>query len=319
MSAGQYISYPIARLHHSEALPGDLYIFVAGKFVKLIHRGDELPVEKFDWFILKNIQFVFIHSSDLELFKSWYMKVKESLDSADKQSIGEESGPLFDLYSDVRDEFLNFITTDITDENIKTLVAKTKRIAQEVLKTITVAEMVTKMQKLSPSLVDHATNVANMSIFVGINSGYSHQLLLENLYLGGLLHDYGKISVARNFSGDDESQEFQNAMKEHPTVGRSMLMAETGFGDEILDIVAQHHERFDGEGFPNKLRGAQVYELAKIVSLANVFDHLVREGSGGLKNRQLMALKMINKDDREQFDPRVLKKFVKTMEHVITH
>lgn len=317
MSTSQYISYPISKLHHSIALPGSLYIFVGGRFVKLIHAEDELPAEKFDSFILKNIQFVFILSDELDAFKNWYLTVKESSKTAEVKVIGEENSKIVDLYAEARDEFLCFITSDITDEGVAVMVAKTKRIAQEVLSTLVVAEMVTKMQKLSGSLVDHATNVANIAMFVGVNSGYSHQLLLENLYLGGLFHDYGKIKIDQKLQENPDSEDYKKALKEHPMAGRMALMAETGFGDEVLDIIGQHHENFDGSGYPRGLKGSKIYELTKIISLSNAFDNLVRAGSGQLKERQIKALEELQKDDREKFDPRVLQKFVKCMDHVI--
>jgi HD-GYP domain-containing protein (c-di-GMP phosphodiesterase class II) len=76
-------------------------------------------------------------------------------------------------------------------------------------------------------------------------------------------------------------------------------------------IVAQHHEYDDGTGYPKKLRGKGIYDLARIVCIANVFDELVGEGSGTLVERQRSAIQQLDKILFKKFDPEKLSKAIK--------
>jgi HD-GYP domain-containing protein (c-di-GMP phosphodiesterase class II) len=78
-------------------------------------------------------------------------------------------------------------------------------------------------------------------------------------------------------------------------------------------IVAQHHEFHDGTGYPNALHGNQIYDLARIVAIANVFDGLVSEGKGPLAERQRHALEQLDGPLAHQFNPMKLKKIVKIL------
>jgi HD-GYP domain-containing protein (c-di-GMP phosphodiesterase class II) len=78
-------------------------------------------------------------------------------------------------------------------------------------------------------------------------------------------------------------------------------------------IVAQHHEAYDGTGFPKKLRGGVIYDLARIVSIANVFDELVADGQGNLVERQRAAVKQLDGTMYKKFDPQKLEKALKIL------
>ena len=78
-------------------------------------------------------------------------------------------------------------------------------------------------------------------------------------------------------------------------------------------IVAQHHECHDGSGFPKKLRGSAIYDLARIVSIANVFDELVGDGQGTLIERQKVAIRQLDEFLYKKFDPQKLEKTLKIL------
>lgn len=311
-----YSSFPLTKLVHSKELPGDLFLFVNGKFIKLYNSGDSLTVEKYDLLIIKKINFVFIVSSDLNLFENWSLESKQEeahLVADENEDIKEIAGSA----RAIKDDFLNYISQDLEDKDIKELVQKTKDLSAKVLAKKSVGTLITKMMSTNSSMADHASNVANIAIYLGVNIGYSHQILLENLYLGGLFHDYGKITIDRELLENKESIEYKKAYRNHPTSGRFALLAETEFSDEVLDIVGQHHERVDGKGYPKGIKGARIYELSKVVSIANMFDRLVSESSGTLKERQQIALVVLKKDEGAQFDARILGKAIKCLELVV--
>ena len=85
---------------------------------------------------------------------------------------------------------------------------------------------------------------------------------IENLRIGGLFHDIGKIGIPDSILLKESklTDEEYSKIKEHPVIGYNMLEHATMFKD-ILDIVKYHHERFDGNGYPEKLSGTN-YSLS---------------------------------------------------------
>lgn len=289
---------------------------MGGRFVKLYHRGDEISPEKFDSFIIKKIQFLFINSEDMNDYRSWSSSLKAQ-PMKSSEEFGDAGKQVANISSDVRDEFLQFVTSAPEDREIRSILDQTKKLAQAILTRRSVADLLGKMQSLGETFVDHGTNVANLSLYIGASLGYTHQVILENLYLGGLFHDYGKVKIDASLQDNQDSDEYKQALLNHPTIGRAALLSETRLGDEVLDIVAQHHEKHDGSGHPMGLKGSRIYELTKIVSIANIFDHQVIAAAGSIHDRQISALKYLEADEGKECDPKIVAKVLRCMRLVI--
>jgi HD-GYP domain-containing protein (c-di-GMP phosphodiesterase class II) len=111
----------------------------------------------------------------------------------------------------------------------------------------------------------------------------------------------------------DTLEEAEEKMLQHAELGVKMLEAMPGVPSEVKMIVGQHHELFDGSGYPKKLRGAAIYDLARIVGLANVFDRMVAEEVGPLPDRQKNAVKKLDQVLHRKFEPQKLEKAVKIL------
>jgi len=124
----------------------------------------------------------------------------------------------------------------------------------------------------------HSVNVAIISALIGIELKLSHEEL-EELTLGGLLHDIGKIKIDRKFllkPGPLNREEFEK-IKGHPEDGFEMVLAESEIGHIARMAIKQHHERQDGSGYPKGLKGNEINDCAAIVSVADIYDALSTE------------------------------------------
>ncbi len=121
----------------------------------------------------------------------------------------------------------------------------------------------------------HSVNVAVLTLAFGMHLGIRGQSL-ETLGLGALLHDVGKVRLPSKLLNKPEplSPEEWTRAKGHAEVGVEVLQKSGGFSKEVLDIVGMHHERLDGSGYPNGLRGSDFPYAARIVALANAYDSL---------------------------------------------
>ena len=118
----------------------------------------------------------------------------------------------------------------------------------------------------------HSDRVSEYSVLIGKKLGLSDEDV-NTLKVGGLFHDIGKIGVPDSILlknaklPDDEYSEIKN----HPSIGAHILSNATIFKD-ALPVVKHHHERYDGNGYPGKLKGDDIPYLARIAAVADSFD-----------------------------------------------
>lgn len=162
----------------------------------------------------------------------------------------------------------------------------------------------------SPWTAGHSERVTSLALKIGSAMGLS-QRELDVLRQAGLLHDLGKIGVPgyilekRGTLTDEEWA----IIKEHPGKGALILEPIPAFL-EVVPLVAQHHERFDGTGYPLSLAGADISLGARILAVADVFDALIsdRPYRSGWNFREVIAF--INSRAGQDFDPGVVQAFL---------
>lgn len=137
----------------------------------------------------------------------------------------------------------------------------------------------------------------------------------KSLAMGAFLHDFGKIRVALyRFSNDQLLPSGEAAScKEHPDTGARMILP-LGFPAEIGQIISYHHERWDGQGYPHGLQGEGIPLLARIVSIAQAFDHLTAEIPGRSPVSFEDATRQISALAHTHFDPVLAKLFTRVVD-----
>ncbi|MBA2339782.1 MAG: HD domain-containing protein [Pyrinomonadaceae bacterium] len=137
---------------------------------------------------------------------------------------------------------------------------------------------------------------------------------IEALRAGALLHDIGKIAVPDYIlhkPGKFTADEFEK-MKMHTIVG-AQILGRVEFPYPVVPIVRSHHERWDGKGYPDGLKGEEIPLTARILSVVDCFDALRedRPYRKGLSREE--AIKLIMEGSGTQYDPRVVGTFVTNM------
>lgn len=118
----------------------------------------------------------------------------------------------------------------------------------------------------------HSDRVSEISVLIGKKMNLS-EADLKTLQIGGIFHDIGKIGVPDSILlkeaklTDDEYSEIKN----HPSIGAHILSTASIFRD-IIPIVKHHHEKYDGNGYPGRLKGEEIPYLARITAIADSFD-----------------------------------------------
>jgi putative nucleotidyltransferase with HDIG domain len=160
-----------------------------------------------------------------------------------------------------------------------------------------------------PYTFEHSARVAAISQVLADGMGLPPAELTA-LRRGGLLHDVGKIGVPDRILGktspltDDEWA----AIRRHPVIGFDMLK-DVPFLQTSLEPVRHHHERWDGEGYPDQLKGMAIPQIARIVALADAFDAMTSDRPYRKGFSFQFAAKTIASEAGRQFDPAVVEVF----------
>jgi PAS domain S-box-containing protein/putative nucleotidyltransferase with HDIG domain len=131
------------------------------------------------------------------------------------------------------------------------------------------------------------------------------------IYWGGLLHDIGKIGVSDNIllkPGPLTGKEWME-MKKHPEIGHRILKG-IDFLGPAKDIVLYHHERWDGKGYPFRLKGEKIPLYARIFAVADALDAITSERPYRRARTFKEAMEEIKRNSGTQFDPEVVKAFL---------
>ena len=156
------------------------------------------------------------------------------------------------------------------------------------------------------------TKVACLSILMGMRMGYGTDQLLE-LGTIALLKDIGYVLLRRSATSGDEqpSKDDARKMRQHPRHGSRMLEQADGFDKSIVAGVLQHHERWDGSGYPDGLKKDEITEYARVIAIADTYYELV---SVKAKRRALMpheAIEFIMAYSGDMFDPKLVQLFAR--------
>jgi putative nucleotidyltransferase with HDIG domain len=139
---------------------------------------------------------------------------------------------------------------------------------------------------------------------------------VETLRIAGLFHDIGKMSIADDILLKNErlnSKEYEE-IKKHPIKGARILSVLSMFKD-VVSIVKCHHERLDGKGYPEGLKGDQIPFLAKIVSVSDAFDAMMSDRHYRTRLDLKSAIQQLMDGAGTQFDPDVVRYFVAMLEN----
>ncbi len=160
-------------------------------------------------------------------------------------------------------------------------------------------------------LFAHSVNCAVLATLVAKKMKYK-QKELRWLATGALFHDLGMVAISPdilNRPGELTEEEFK-IIKEHPLRGYEIFKTTDLFDARAGAVVLQHHERFQGQGYPRGLAGSDINPLAQIAGIADVYDALTSERSYRKAYKPHEAVDMLLSWGEELFDVTILRQFL---------
>lgn len=176
---------------------------------------------------------------------------------------------------------------------------KTERMSLQIVKTLSGA-----IDAKDTYTNGHSTRVAEYSREIAKRAGYAPKEQ-EDIYMMGLLHDVGKIGVPDaiiNKPARLTDDEF-DTIKNHPVMGARILKNITEF-PKLATGARWHHERYDGTGYPDGLKGTDIPEEARIIAVADAYDAMTsRRSYRDILPQEKVRSEFVNGKEK-QFDPR---------------
>jgi putative nucleotidyltransferase with HDIG domain len=160
----------------------------------------------------------------------------------------------------------------------------------------------------------HSKAVAEYSRDIARELGLD-QSEVERIHLCGLVHDIGKIGVRAEVlekrAALDEGE--WDEMRRHPAIGEAILLEVPGY-DDMADVVRSHHERWDGAGYPDNLRGERIPRLARVLAVADSYNAMTsdRPYRGAMTPERAIEQLVLGKGS--QFEPESVSAFLRVLE-----
>ena len=167
-----------------------------------------------------------------------------------------------------------------------------------------------KGHEMAKSLV----NTAILSALIALELKLPHHKVLQ-IVTGALLHDVGMLRIPKEIvdkKGVLSPGELQR-IQSHPLYTYKIVNKELLYPEDVGLIVLQHHERWDGEGYPRRISGVSIDLGARIVSVSDAFEAMVSQKPYRNSMMGYQAMKNLLSDNLRRFDPDVIKAFIQTM------
>lgn len=318
----QYILIEPNVLQKGEIIPFDMYIKRYNDFVIIIEAGtllDDSLAEKL--------------SLHLEIYISKHDSPKLDSYSSQKQiiNLGEEQDPLMaaltlkersSLITDI-DERLFFVYSTVSSVmgsifesgSEKLPMKELSMCVDEIIDVLQVESnalpIILKMMPDAYSTQSHSTNVAYFSAILGIMLKMKNKELAD-LTFAALLHDIGKLRIETTILNKPtslEEDEFES-VKHHSQMGCEILEQNGVENQTILTGILHHHERLDGSGYPDQIKGKLIPKLSRIIGVCDVFDALTTKRTFRENYTSFEALLLMKREMHMQLDEKLVDMFI---------
>ena len=124
----------------------------------------------------------------------------------------------------------------------------------------------------------------------------------KELLLGAYLHDIGKLEISKEL------------LRQHPTLGSDLVSSIKEFAD-VIPLIKYHHEKYDGTGYPSKLKGDDIPYLARILTIIDSFDAMTSKRPYNIRKDYKQAIGELEKCAGSHFDPELVYKFIEMLQN----
>ncbi len=255
----------------------DIYIKIkAGHFIKILHAGDLYSLERIKKYRdEKNVEFLYFKNTDIKKYIHFTNQLakriihNENLTTSTKVTIIKNSA----------EKLLEEIDTEGMKDQI---ITNGKQICANMDSMIhnqkDLYKLLKDFEEFDPNAHTHAVTVSLFASAIVQQFDWLSDAPIKTVAMASLLHDIGKLKLPSEIIKmpvADMSEEQLEIYKTHPQLGHDLLLKNRSINNSVKQIILQHHESFNGDGFPTGTKGSKIPILSNIVCLANEFANLL--------------------------------------------
>lgn len=210
----------------------------------------------------------------------------------------------------------NTLLKILLDSNNKRLMSMNRRLRDSYMQTVEALRLLVDAKDLYTR--GHSDRVAFYAVELSRQIAADRQFI-SRIRTAGLLHDIGKIGVSDAILSKPAklTEEEFASIRKHPAIGAKILSCMDMFCG-IGDIVCAHHERYDGNGYPNQLKGENIPLEARIITIADAFDAMMSDRHYRKKLSFEKAVSQLEEGKGSQFDPHLVENFLEVLKNYDT-
>ena len=201
------------------------------------------------------------------------------------------------------------LTVQPTIERLRSLLFKVDRLRLSVssrhhVEDMLVRQMTRELDAQLPTQQGHGRRTATIALEIGRTAGLTKDEL-HHLKLASYLHDIGQLAIDSSINRRDLDPEGYASIQSHPRLG-AQILEPFAFLKTAAVLIAHHHERWDGSGYPYGIRGPYIPVGARILAIADAFDAIEVPLVLCPRKRARIALRIICVSAGTQFDPQLV-------------
>lgn len=322
----QYLPLKTDKFVKGEVVPFDVYIKRYNDFVIIIEAGTLLNEALYNKLLQQ--ERIYIVNHDVKKLKSYFSHsavisldeektnnldpLSAALAIKEKSSaINEIEKRLFFVYSTVSELMGSIFESGNEKLPLDALSGCVNEIVNVLSYKSHVLPIILKILPDTYSTHNHSTNVAYFATILGIMLKMDNEELID-LSFSALLHDIGKLRIDESIlekSSSLDDDEFES-IKHHSQMGCEILEDNGIENQTILKGIRHHHERLDGSGYPDGLRGKLIPQNARIIGVCDVFDALTTNRTFRENYTSFEALLLMKREMHMQLDEKLVDMFI---------
>ena len=301
----------VATLHSQREISFDLYLWPSKHKPARLYREKNVPLAPGDLQRLLDERISTLYTPSCE--------AQQYCDYVRSHVLGDESIPAKDRYGVLKDATRTVLTAALERGDVDGVVKVAADLGQDMVGLICDRKHI--LDDLLPLMTHdyatftHLTNVCTCGIVLAEACGIRDRGQLMEIAHGALLHDVGKCYVPAGILNKAAplNKAEQELVRRHPQRGFEELCLRADLGWGQLMMVYQHHERYDGRGYPVGLVGKEIHEWARLCAVVDVYDALTRDRSYRKGSDPKDVLLYMKRESGRRFDEEICQCWIATL------
>lgn len=275
----EFTKVKIDEFYSSQAVLFDVFVQLAsGKYVKILHSGDKFTKDRIDRYKNeKKVEYLHFYKKDAKKFVKFANYLAGKFGSSKKVATRTKLG----LIKNVAEKF---VETAFAEGVKPQVVNQAQEICTNIYNVIDSSDdlnaILREYDEFDPNAFSHAYAVTMFASMLIQQFEWKSKTTVELVAMACMFHDIGKMKLPPSMLHKQPSELSDTEMEQfrtHPELGSQMLSKTREIPNAVKQIILQHHERFDGSGFPSGIKGQKILTLANVVGLADEFYHIMIE------------------------------------------